>query len=111
MPPRRGFSAGRLAEVGAESAKGAKESLKDEPGDLLTKLLELSCGHFFTRSPFLFPCSLSFVCHMGICRRSRYLGVVKDGVADLGVQAKWRSQVRYVWAVKIFSYEEEFETT
>ena len=48
---------------------------------------------------------------MGICRRSRYLGVVKDGVADLGVQAKWRSQVRYVWAVKIFSYEEEFETT
>ena len=48
---------------------------------------------------------------MGICRRSRYLGVVKDGVADLCVQAKWRSQVRYVWTVKIFSYEEEFETT
>ena len=54
MPPRRGFSAGRLAEVGAESAKGAKESLKDEPGDLLTKLLELSCRHFFTRSQFVF---------------------------------------------------------
>ena len=54
MPPRRGFSAGRLAEVGEQSAKGAKESLKDEPGDLLTKLLELSCRHFFTRSPFLF---------------------------------------------------------
>ena len=48
---------------------------------------------------------------MGICRRSRYLGVVKNGVADLGVQAKWRSQVRYVWTVKIFNYEEEFETS
>ena len=54
MPLRRGFSLGRLVEVGEESAKGAKESLKDEPGDLLTKLLELSCGHFFT-PPFLFP--------------------------------------------------------
>ena len=54
---------------------------------------------------------LSCVCHMGICRRSRYLGVVKNGVADLGVQAKWRSQVRYVWTVKIFNYEEEFETS
>ena len=48
MPPRRGFSAGRLVEVGEESAKGAKEFLKDEPGELLTKLLELSCRHFFT---------------------------------------------------------------
>ena len=48
---------------------------------------------------------------MGICRRGRYLGVVKNGVADLGVQAKWRSQVRYVWTVKIFNYEEEFETS
>ena len=60
MPLRRGFSLGRLVEVGEESAKGAKEFLKDEPGDLLTKLLELSCRHFFTRSPFVFPCSLSF---------------------------------------------------
>ena len=48
MPLLRGFSLGRLAEVGEESAKGAKESLKDEPGELLTKLLELSCRHFFT---------------------------------------------------------------
>ena len=58
MPPRRGFSAGRLAEVGEESAKGAKESLKDEPGDLLTKLLELSCRHLITFPRLLFPVTL-----------------------------------------------------
>ena len=48
MPPRRGFSAGLLSEAAEESVTRARESFKDEPGDLLTKLLELSCRHFFT---------------------------------------------------------------
>ena len=61
MPLRRGFSLGRLAEVGEESAKGAKESLKDEPGELLTKLLELSCRRSFVPPHFFLPFTLLFV--------------------------------------------------
>ena len=55
MPPRRGFSAGLLSEAAEKSVTRARESLKDEPGDLLTKLLELSCGHFFTLTHVFFP--------------------------------------------------------
>ena len=60
MPPRRGFSAGLLSEAAEESVTRARESFKDEPGDLLTKLLELSCRHSFATLS-LFPLTLLLV--------------------------------------------------
>ena len=105
MAVRRVFSREDLDKAGKRSVSAAVEKLEKDIGawakdvDLVCRYFSLHSGH--QKNLHVFSCSTAFA--------TRYVGV--DGVYDLSVRPKRRSQVQFEWNIKVRSYDERFEET